>query len=192
MRGDMPLNRADGGPRVGGTCGPRVDGLGSSVGAGSVGFSFLGVSGVLEAIAFAVALKDVNVVGEPVQECAGEPLGAEDLGPFIERQVRGDQDRAALVSLGEALEEELGAGFGERHEAEFVNDQQAVFCQLALEPQQTFFVPGLHQFVDQGSGGDEADGERCAGLRGATGATFLLTLAGRQAETKGDVGFAGA
>ncbi len=118
------------------------------------------------------------MVGEPVEERAGEPLGAEDLGRFIERQVRGHQDRAALVSLGEDLEEEFDAGLGERHEAEFVDDQEAVFRQLALEAQQTFFIPRLHQFVDQGGGRGEADGEPL--------------LASRQSEAQDDMGFAGA
>ena len=70
MRGDVPLTRADGGPRVGGACGPTW----SSVGAGSVGFSFLGVARLLEAIALAVAFEDVDVVGEPVQERAVVPI----------------------------------------------------------------------------------------------------------------------
>jgi hypothetical protein len=39
---------------------------------------------LLEAVATAVHLQDVDVVGEPVQQGAGEPLGAEDLSPFIE------------------------------------------------------------------------------------------------------------
>ena len=34
-------------------------------------------TGVLETVAVAVHLQDVNVVGEPVKQSAGEPLGAE-------------------------------------------------------------------------------------------------------------------
>ena len=30
-------------------------------------------------------------MGEPVEQSAGQPFRAEDLGPFLERQVRGDQ-----------------------------------------------------------------------------------------------------
>jgi hypothetical protein len=30
-------------------------------------------------------------MGEPIEQSAGEPFGAEDLGPFLEGQVRGDQ-----------------------------------------------------------------------------------------------------
>ena len=73
------------------------------------------------------------MVCEAVQQSSGQTFGAEDLGPFIERQIGGHQDRAALVTLAEDLEQEFGAGLGERHEAEFVDNQQAVFCQLPLE-----------------------------------------------------------
>src|SRR4051812_20724850 len=52
----------------------------------------------LEAVALAVHLEDVDVVGEPVEERAGEPLGAEHARPLVERQVAGDQDRAPLVA----------------------------------------------------------------------------------------------
>ena len=39
------------------------------------------------------------MVGEAVEECTGEPLGTEHLGPFVEGQIGGDQGRAALVAL---------------------------------------------------------------------------------------------
>ena len=38
---------------------------------------------LLEAVAIAVHLQDVDVVSKPIQQGAGEPLGAEDLGPFF-------------------------------------------------------------------------------------------------------------
>ena len=69
------------------------------------------------------------------------------------------------------------AGLRERHEAEFVDDQKVILCQLLLQAQQAFFIPGLHQFMNQGSGREEADGEPL--------------LAGRQTETEGDMGLAG-
>ena len=52
-----------------------------------------------------------------------------------------------------------------------------ILCQLLLQAQQAFFIPGLHQFMNQGSGREEADGEPL--------------LAGRQTETEGDMGLAG-
>ena len=146
--------------------------------AGSAVASFCVPAALVEPVALAVHLEDVDMVGEPVEQRAGEAFGAEHLGPFVERQVGGDHDRAALVALAEDLEQQLGAGLGERHEAELVDDQQPVLGQLLLEPQQALLVPRLHQFVHQGGGGGEADGQPL--------------LAGRQTEPEGDVGLAGA
>ena len=42
---------------------------------------------MIEPVAVAVHLQDMDVVGEPVEECTGEPLGTEHAGPFVERQV---------------------------------------------------------------------------------------------------------
>ena len=73
----------------------------------------LGLSTLLEAVALAVNLQDVNAVSEAVQQGAGQPLRAEDLGPLVEGQVGGDQDRPSLVSLAEDLEEDLRAGLNQ-------------------------------------------------------------------------------
>ena len=143
---------------------------------GSLGGWVSTLAALVEPIAVAVHLEDVDVVGEAVEERAGEPLGAEYLGPFVEGQVGGDQGRAPLVALAEHLEQELGSGLGQRHEAELVDDQKLVGGELLLEPPQLLVIAGLHEFVDQRGGGDEADRE--------------TLLAGRQAE--GDVGLAGA
>ena len=115
---------------------------------------------------------------EAVQQSPGQAFRAEYLRPLIERQVGGHQDRAPLVALAEDFEQQLGAGLRERHEAEFVDDQKVILCQLLLQAQQAFFIPGLHQFMNQGSGREEADGEPL--------------LAGRQTETEGDMGLAGS
>ena len=99
--------------------------------------------------------------------------------PLIERQVGGHPgSEPPLVALAEDFEQQLGAGLRERHEAEFVDDQKVILCQLLLQAQQAFFIPGLHQFMNQGSGREEADGEPL--------------LAGRQTETEGDMGLAGS
>ena len=144
---------------------------------GSVSSRGLTPAALVEPVAVTVHLEDVDVVGEAIEERAGEALGAEHLGPFVERQIGGDQGRAPLVALAEHLEQQLGAGLGQRHEAEFVDDQKLVGGELLLEPQQLLVIAGLDEFVDQRGGGDEADRE--------------ALLAGRQAETEGDVGLAG-
>ena len=51
----------------------------------------LSASAGLQAVAVAVHLEDVDVMGEPVEQRAGEPLGTEHAGPFVEREVRGDE-----------------------------------------------------------------------------------------------------
>ena len=61
---------------------------------------------VLRPVALAIHLQDVDVMGEPVQQRPGEALRSEDLGPFVERQVGGDQDGASLVALAEDLEQQ--------------------------------------------------------------------------------------
>ena len=52
-----------------------------------------------QTIALAVHLQDMDVVGETVEQGAGQPLAAEDLGPFVEWQIAGHQRGAALVAL---------------------------------------------------------------------------------------------
>ena len=58
-------------------------------------------SAVLEPEAVAVHFEDMYVVGEAIEQRAGEALGAEHTGPLIEGQVAGDDDRAALIALSE-------------------------------------------------------------------------------------------
>ena len=118
------------------------------------------------------------MVGQPVEQCAGEALGAEGLGPFIEGQIAGNQGRAALVTLRDQLEQQFGAGLGQRHKAQFVDDQQLVTGHLLLKAKQTALVAGLHHLTDQARGGGEAHGEP------------LLTS--RQSEAKGDMRLARA
>jgi hypothetical protein len=54
-----------------------------------------------EPIAFAVHLQDVDMMGEPVEQGAGEPFGAEYGSPFIERQIAGDQRGATFLALAD-------------------------------------------------------------------------------------------
>ena len=69
---------------------------------------------VLEAVAVAVHLQDVDVVGETVQQRPGQPFRPEDFGPFVEGQVGGDQDGAPLVALAETPRRAVSAPVGDR------------------------------------------------------------------------------
>ena len=48
---------------------------------------------------------------QAVENGACEAFRAEDLGPCVERQVGGDDARAAFVALGDALEEQFDPRF---------------------------------------------------------------------------------
>ena len=111
---------------------------------GGVGSAFRGwisfSAALLEAVAVAVHLENVYMVGEPVEQCAREPFGAEQLGPFLEGEIAGHKSRSAFVSLAEGLEEQFGTGLGQRHEAQFIDDENLVAGQKLLEAQKMLFV----------------------------------------------------
>ena len=64
----------------------------------------LALLALFEAIAVAVHFEDVDVVGQPIEQRAGQPFGAEYAGPLVERQIAGDDGGAALVSVAEDLD----------------------------------------------------------------------------------------
>ena len=82
----------------------------------------------------------MDVVGKAVEQGAGEALTAEDVGPFVEGQIPGDESRAALVALREDFEKKFCARLGKRDEAELVDDEQH---QWALCPAEAA-RPGSH------------------------------------------------
>ena len=88
------------------------------------------------------------MVGQPIEQRTGQPLGPKHAGPFVEWQIGGDNDGSALITLAEDLEQELRAGRRQRYIAEFVDDQQLVGRQLTLEAEQPLLVSGLDQLVD--------------------------------------------
>ena len=118
------------------------------------------------------------MVSEAVEESSGKPFKSKDLGPFVEGQVGCHQDRPSLVTLTEHFKEQFRPNLGQRHEAQFVNDQKLETCQPSLQVEQTPFVPGLDQFVDKGGCGSEAHGQS--------------TLACSKTETEGNMGLAGS
>ena len=65
---------------------------------------------VLEAVAVAVYLQDVAVMGEAVQQRSRQPLRPEDRGPFFEGEVGDDQNEPALAALAADPKEEVRPG----------------------------------------------------------------------------------
>ena len=76
------------------------------------------------AYAVGVHLQDVDVVGDAIEQCAGEPFGAEDISPLVGGQIAGDERGTSLVALADGLEQQFGARLRQRHVAELVDDQQ--------------------------------------------------------------------
>ena len=64
-------------------------------------------------VALAVHLKDVDMVGEPVQQRSRQSFRAKHLGPLVEGQVCGDQYGAPLVALAEDLKQQFRSGAGQ-------------------------------------------------------------------------------
>ena len=62
------------------------------------------------------------MMGETIEQRAGEPLGPEYARPFIEWQVAGDQSGAAFIALGEHLEEQLRANRRERYVTQLIDN----------------------------------------------------------------------
>ena len=80
------------------------------------------------------------MVGEAVQQSPGQAFRAEYLRPLSNGKL---EVRAPLVALAEDFQQLLR----ERHEAE-----SSYFASCAGAR-----IPGLHQFMNQGSGREEAD-----------------------------------
>jgi len=61
---------------------------------------------------------------EPVEHGGGHLLVAEDLGPFPEGEVGGDDHRGLLVELGDQMKQQLACVFGERQVAQLIEHHQ--------------------------------------------------------------------
>ena len=89
---------------------------------------------------------------------------AEDLHPFAEREVGGDDRRAPLVAVGEEVEEQLAAGALEGHEAEFVDDQQRDPQVALVQPRERQLVARLDELAHEVGGAHEGDPPAYAGI----------------------------
>jgi hypothetical protein len=95
---------------------------------------------LLEPVALAVQLQNMDMMREAIEKRASETLATEDNGPFLEWQNRRDDGRATFVTLAEYFKQKLRASLRERHIAEFVNDEQFDGGELRLEFQETPLV----------------------------------------------------
>ena len=142
------------GPPSAPNSGPPAPGWEGSLGLFGGRF-LLGFHRLAEAVTFAVHLEDVALVRQAVQQSRGHPFPLEDLVPFAERQLAGDQQAAASVAVGEDLEEQLGSGSAERQVAQFDDDQEVDAFQVRQQSIEAVLLLGLLQERDQLCGRDE-------------------------------------
>ena len=63
------------------------------------GSACLSGSALGEAVAVAVHLETIDVVGDAVQQCAGQTFRSQSFRPFVKGKIAGDQGRPAFVVL---------------------------------------------------------------------------------------------
>ena len=76
---------------------------------------------VPEAVAVVAGFQDVAMVGEPVQQGRGHLGIAEDIGPFAEAQVGGDDDAGALLEFAQQVEQQRTTRCTERQVTQLVD-----------------------------------------------------------------------
>jgi hypothetical protein len=77
-----------------------------------------------QAITRALDLEDDGVMKEPIEQRGGDDGIAEDLAPFREASVRGEDHRASLIARVDELEKQIAAAWNDRQVADLVNDKQ--------------------------------------------------------------------
>ena len=96
-------------------------------------------------------------MSKAVEQRRGQLLVAEDLDPLGEREVGGDDRRAAFVAVGEQVDEQFAAGPLEGHEAEFVDDQQGDTQAALMQTSKRAFIARLDHFGHEVGGTDQGD-----------------------------------
>lgn len=96
-------------------------------------------------------------VREAIEQRRGHAFTLEDLAPLAKGEVAGDQDAAALVAVGEDLEEQLGSRAAEAQIAQLVDDQEIGLVELGQQAVQAVLLLRFLQRRHQCRGGEEAD-----------------------------------
>src|SRR2546423_317815 len=102
-----------------------------------------------KAVALAIHLKNMAVVGQTVQQRRSHPLTLEDLIPLAERHVGRHQNTGALIAVAEDPKQKLDTASAQRDVTELVADQQVGPLQLTQESVQRVLLLRLLQLADQ-------------------------------------------
>jgi hypothetical protein len=77
-----------------------------------------------QAVARALELRDDGMVQQPVEQRSGDDWVPEDLAPFGEAPVGGQDHRAFFVPRVDKLEQQIAAALDDGEVADFIDDQQ--------------------------------------------------------------------
>jgi hypothetical protein len=120
------------------------------------------------------------MVTEAIEQRRGELFVTEYLDSLRERQIGGDDGRAAFVAPGQQIEEQLAAGALERHESQFIDDQKCDFLITLLKHSETPLVARLNQALHQIGGTREVNSQPPArGFQSKRDRQMRLTRADR-------------
>ena len=119
-----------------------------------------------EPIARSLDLDDDGVMEKPIQQCGGDDRIAEDVAPFGEAAVGGEDHRPLLVAGVDQLEEQVAAAGNDRQVADLVDDEQRGAGEPADALAQASLALGLGQRGDDVGEGREVDA--AAGLTAST------------------------
>ena len=106
-----------------------------------------------EAVAGALDLDDDGVVEQAVEQRGGDDGIAEDLAPFGEAAVGGQDHGALLVAGVDELEEQIAAAGDDRQVADLVDDQQRGAAEEADRLAQAALALGLGERARRGRPG---------------------------------------
>ena len=119
------------------------------------------------------------MVHEPVDGRHRHGRVGEDLAPLAEGLVAGDDQRAALVALGDELEQHAGLGLILPHVAQIVEDQAIEAVELGQQARKREVAAGCLQSLDEVGGAGEQGIRACVTKRKISGGT--MSEAGRTA-----------
>ena len=82
------------------------------------------------------------MMSQSVQQGSGQLRISEDLHPFAEGEIGGDEGRPPFVPLRYQVEEQFSAGAVERHEPELIHDKEVRPLEPPVKPSQKTFIAG--------------------------------------------------
>jgi hypothetical protein len=124
---------------------------------------------VVEAPGFVAGVDDVCSVGDAVHDGFGEAGVGEDLGPLAEREVGRDDQRGALIALGDDLKYELRGTVGQSEIPELVEDDELGAGVARDDAAELAAALGRLQLVREGSEGGEPDAASLLAGEGSEG-----------------------